>query len=179
MPLYVADYLADTRRLSLAEHGAYMLLIMEYWRNGGLPNDDRKLARIVGATDAEWATVRENLFELFQPGWKHKRIDEELGKARERADKASKAANERWRKAQEAAEQCLDDANAYAQTMPSQSQSQSQSSSLRSEDDVGSAQAREGDFRQAVVQAYAKASSPIIPDTSRCAIWLCTSATFF
>ena len=127
-------------------------------------------ARIVGATDAEWATVRENLFELFQPGWKHKRIDEELGKARERADKASKAANKRWSKAQEMPEQCSGDANAYAQTMPSQSQSQS--SSLRSEDDVGSAQAREGDFRQAVVQAYAKASSPIIPDTSRCAIWL-------
>lgn len=81
MPLYVADYLADTRRLSTIEHGAYMLLIMDYWRNGGLPNDDRKLARIVGMAEADWLEIRENIAELFQDDWRHKRIDEEIEKA--------------------------------------------------------------------------------------------------
>lgn len=80
MPLYVADYLADTRRLSTLEHGAYMLLIMDYWRNGSLPDDDRKLARIVGLALDEWLEIREAIAELFQDGWSHRRIDEEIAK---------------------------------------------------------------------------------------------------
>lgn len=81
MPLYIADYLADTRRLSTLEHGAYMLLIMEYWRNGGLPDDDRKLARIVGLQESEWQEIRNDIAEMFHDGWKHKRIDAELARS--------------------------------------------------------------------------------------------------
>lgn len=91
MPLYVADYLADTRRLSTLEHGAYMLLIMDYWRNGGLPNDDKKLARIVGLTEAEWLDIRDNLAELFQDDWRHKRIDEELAKSEAKTERRVEA----------------------------------------------------------------------------------------
>lgn len=91
MPLYVADYLADTRRLSTLEHGAYMLLIMDYWRNGGLPNDDRKLARIVGMSESEWQDIRENLAELFQDGWRHKRVDEELAKSEAKTERRAEA----------------------------------------------------------------------------------------
>lgn len=81
MPLYVADYLADTRRLSTLEHGAYLLLIMEYWQHGGLPNDDRALAKVCGLTPREWTRCRAALAPMFGEGWKHKRIDEELEKA--------------------------------------------------------------------------------------------------
>ena len=91
MPLYVADYLADTRRLSTLEHGAYMLLIMDYWRNGGLPNDDKKLARIVGLPEAEWLDIRDNLAELFQADWRHKRIDEELAKSEAKTERRVEA----------------------------------------------------------------------------------------
>ena len=49
MPFYVADYLRDTRHLSATEHGAYMLLIMQAWTQGGLlPLDPVRLARIAG-----------------------------------------------------------------------------------------------------------------------------------
>lgn len=91
MPLYVADYLADTRRLSTVEHGAYMLLIMDYWRIGGLPNDDRKLARIVGLSESEWAEIRDNIAELFQDGWTHKRIENELEKAKAKNERRVEA----------------------------------------------------------------------------------------
>jgi Protein of unknown function (DUF1376) len=45
MPLYISDLLGNTTHLSAAGTGAYLLLIMYYWANGSLPNDDRRLTR--------------------------------------------------------------------------------------------------------------------------------------
>ncbi len=65
MPLYVADYLADTTHLSAAEHGAYLLLIMNYWQKGGLPKDEALLARICRMSSREWSKSRGVILELF------------------------------------------------------------------------------------------------------------------
>lgn len=91
MPLYIADYLADTSHLSTLEHGAYLLLIMAYWRRGGLPDDDIKLARITGLSVDDWFNVRSTVVQMFHDGWKHKRIDEELQRAEEKSKQASEA----------------------------------------------------------------------------------------
>lgn len=81
MPFYVADYLADTGDLRTVDHGAYLLLIMQYWRNGHLPDDDRKLAKITRLPLKAWCeSVRPNIEHLFHNGWHHKRIDAELAK---------------------------------------------------------------------------------------------------
>lgn len=97
MPLYVADYLADTGHLSTVEHGAYLLLIMHYWQKGGLPDDDKRLASIARASLEQWQEIRPALLDLFQSGWKHSRIDDELeksAKAYEKRAAAGKAGGE-------------------------------------------------------------------------------------
>lgn len=64
MPLYIADYLADTTRLTTEQHGAYLLLIMDYWRNGPLPDDDGALSQITRMQPAAWKKNRVMLVRL-------------------------------------------------------------------------------------------------------------------
>jgi uncharacterized protein YdaU (DUF1376 family) len=82
MPLYIADYRADTAHLNAAEHGAYLLLIMHYWSTGGLPDDDRQLARIACMTTWQWRRVRPTIRGFFNDGWEHTRINRELQRAK-------------------------------------------------------------------------------------------------
>jgi uncharacterized protein YdaU (DUF1376 family) len=81
MPLYWADYFLDTRGLTRSQHGSYLLLIAEYWTKGRLPTDEKQLARIAMATEAQWKSERHIYASMFQPGWRHKRIDAELAEA--------------------------------------------------------------------------------------------------
>lgn len=118
MPLYIGDYLADTTRLTTEQHGAYLLLIMDYWRSGRLPDNDAVLSQITRLSPDAWSNARTMLKHFFciEDGqWVHKRIDEELTKAsvnKEAArDKASKAAQARWNKQQ-------NDAPSNATSMP-------------------------------------------------------------
>jgi uncharacterized protein YdaU (DUF1376 family) len=78
MPLYVGDYLGDTGHLTTAQHGAYLLLMMHYWRKGELPDDDRQLSKITKLPLKTWCDYRPILQDFFHDGWKHKRIDAEL-----------------------------------------------------------------------------------------------------
>jgi uncharacterized protein YdaU (DUF1376 family) len=80
MPLHVGDYLGDTGHLRAIHHGAYLLLIMHYWRTGGLPDDDEQLQAIARVDDKEWPAVKRKLVPFFRDGWHHKRIDEEIAK---------------------------------------------------------------------------------------------------
>ena len=91
MPLYVADYLGDTMHLTGPEHGAYLLLLMHYWRNGPLPDDDRKLAHIARTEEKLWKSVGPVVREFFTvngDGTLHqKRMDCELQRWEEITDK--------------------------------------------------------------------------------------------
>jgi uncharacterized protein YdaU (DUF1376 family) len=78
MPLYVGDYLGDTGHLTTAQHGAYLLLMMHYWRKGELPDDDRQLSKITKLPLRAWGECRPILQDFFHSGWRHKRIDAEL-----------------------------------------------------------------------------------------------------
>jgi uncharacterized protein YdaU (DUF1376 family) len=103
MPLYVGDYLGDTQRLTTEQHGAYLLLILDYWRNGPAPDDDAVLQQITKCDARTWKKHRLAMARLFQVAdgeWKHKRIDAELASAatnaERRSSKAKCAAEARW-----------------------------------------------------------------------------------
>lgn len=98
MPLHIADYLADTGHLTATEHGAYLLLIMHYWQNGALPENERLIARIAKLDQRQWEESRDVLAMLFNEGWKHSRIDAELSKADDIIEKRKKAAEARFTK---------------------------------------------------------------------------------
>ena len=81
MPLYPRDYLADTRHLTTIQHGAYLLLIMEYWSKGKLPDTDAGRRRVTAMTPKQWSTNRSDIAAMFGPDWRHERIERELQKA--------------------------------------------------------------------------------------------------
>ena len=90
MPLFIGDYIADTRRLTLEQHGAYLMLIMDYWRNGPPPDDDATLARILSIDVTHWKRIRNAVSPFFQIDgglWRHRRIDEEYVKAKDKPAK--------------------------------------------------------------------------------------------
>jgi uncharacterized protein YdaU (DUF1376 family) len=84
MPLYVADYLSSTTRLTTEQHGAYLLLIIDYWKSGRLPDDDSVLANVTRLSVDAWAKHRgvlQGFFEVNNGEWIHSRIEKELEKS--------------------------------------------------------------------------------------------------
>ena len=104
MPLWIGSYLADTMRLTTIQHGAYLLLLMAYWRErSALPDDDEELRSITKTDKSEWKKIKPVLSKFFKVGdgvWWHKRVEQEMAAADERSNKssskASKAAQARW-----------------------------------------------------------------------------------
>ena len=98
MPLYWAEFLADTLHLSACEMGAYTLLLGAMWRAGGtLPRDDRKLAQITRQTPESWLEMKDTVMEFFTirgGSITQKKLAEELAKTKgiiEVAKRAGKA----------------------------------------------------------------------------------------
>ena len=84
MPLYVADYLSATSRLTTEQHGAYLLLLMDYWKNGPPPDNDGVLAQITRLSPVAWSNARtmlEAMFQVESGQWLHHRVEQELAKA--------------------------------------------------------------------------------------------------
>ncbi|MEB2411004.1 DUF1376 domain-containing protein [Enterobacter asburiae] len=80
MQLYIADYLADTMHLSTEEHGAYLLLMFNYWQTGrAIPKN--RLAKIARVSDSRWAELQIALKEFFEDdgeNWIHLRIERDI-----------------------------------------------------------------------------------------------------
>lgn len=131
MPLYVADYVVDTRHLTGAEHGAYLLLMVHYWATGGLPTDDFRLQAIALMNDEQWARSKPIIQSLFDENWRHKRIDEELEHVR-KVSKSRKTAGKKGGKKRSKSK-----ANAIAndKQLPTHSHSHSHKEKYKKEDE--------------------------------------------
>lgn len=107
MPLYVSDYLADTMHLTATQHGAYLLLLMAAWKNGGaLDNDKNQLSSIAHLSPKEWRENERILARFFfvtPEAWIHNRVKHELLRAEKnsekRAESGKKGAAKRWQNA--------------------------------------------------------------------------------
>ena len=97
MPLYVRDYTADTIGLTLAEHGAYLLSLMAYWMKG----ESLTAVELRAICGKEIDRVSK-FFVMEGHRWHHKRVDEELKRARQRREiarlKAQKSVEARRKK---------------------------------------------------------------------------------
>jgi uncharacterized protein YdaU (DUF1376 family) len=101
-PFYHADYLADTSRLSPAQHGVYLLLLLSFFKDGPLPNNPDTLCRIAaGAAPSDVQSILERYWVLTDAGWVNPKMDEIRTKAIESSkmahDRAILAAQARWK----------------------------------------------------------------------------------
>jgi len=127
LPLYVGDYLKDTRHLTAEHHGAYLLLLMDLWNRGGsIPDEPKSMARIAGVSAKRWPGVWAVIgvfFDCAEGKVCHGRITSELQKAdqisQKRKTAGSKGGAAKALKEQEAA-------LANAKQMPWQTLSRSQ-----------------------------------------------------
>ncbi len=92
---YPGDYLADTRRLTRSQHGAYLLLLIDYFATGEAPpNDDIVLARLTLCdTQSEWLAIRKAIAQHFEitDVWRNPRCEKELLARRSEHTKKSEA----------------------------------------------------------------------------------------
>lgn len=96
---HLGDYAKDTRHLSLAEHGAFCLLLDYYYATEKAIPDDR-CERIANAyADAERAAVRSVLREFFvetPEGWRNEKAEAVIAESRGKSLKAKESAKARW-----------------------------------------------------------------------------------
>lgn len=100
IPFYPDAHLAKTGHLTLAEQGAYLRLMMHAWMSGScsLPDDDGRLARILGITLGQWKKLRcavMAFWELQDNVWIQPRLLKEWNYMREKSEKARASAHHR------------------------------------------------------------------------------------
>jgi len=102
---YPGDYGRDTAHLSLAQHGAYRLLLDHYYSTGApLPSDVRAVQRICRAFEQSEieavAYILAHFFDLRTDGYHNARADAELARQAEIRERLStsgrRGAKKRW-----------------------------------------------------------------------------------
>lgn len=102
MPHYIGDYISSTMHLSNEEHGAYLMLRMHYWKNGGPIKNDKILLKNITKLSSK---KLENILAFFieKDGVLcHEKLDVHLKEAAENLEKQKKrtaaATASRWGK---------------------------------------------------------------------------------
>jgi uncharacterized protein YdaU (DUF1376 family) len=82
LPLWTDAYIADTQHLTNEEHGVYLRLLMFAWRTPdcALPDDDKRLAIMVGVTPKKWTLIKASVMSfwtLSEGSWRQKKLSSE------------------------------------------------------------------------------------------------------
>lgn len=98
LPIFGDAYLADTQHLTLEEHGAYFKLLLIAWRSPhcALPDDDKRIATMLGVTAKKWAALRPTVMAFWtrtEHGFEQKRLSKERAWVAEKSGKARGAAH--------------------------------------------------------------------------------------
>lgn len=99
LPLYITDYRGDTAHLTLEQHGAYFLFLMEQWEKGYVQNDKGIIKKVLmGNKITEDVTdVLSEFFNCIDENeniWTQPRLERERFKAEEiYTNKANAARN--------------------------------------------------------------------------------------
>ena len=130
-PQYIDDYSRATSGLSLLEHGAYRVLLDEYYRTRQpLDANAERLHRICRAISPEEKAAVDYVigryFELRAGQWHHQRADAEIEKAASISGKRSSAARKRHSNGGNAHDVGSANAHANARQVHDQKQTQPQ-----------------------------------------------------
>lgn len=104
LPLFTDAYMADTRHLTAAQHGAYLLLLMTAWRmpDCKLPDDDKFLARCASMDARTWKANKPIVMAFWKQDDEQKfyqgRLLDERKYVNELSCKNSRAVKARWLK---------------------------------------------------------------------------------
>ena len=102
---YPRDWLASSsvRRMTLAERGAYIDLLAYAWQDGGLPDDDAEIARMLQVSISVWRKLARRVRPRFEGqegrliNARLERVRAEQAAYRERQAKAGRTgASKRW-----------------------------------------------------------------------------------
>lgn len=101
LTIWTDAYIGDTQHLTLQEHGAYLKLLMIAWRSPGccLPDDDKRLAVMLGITLRVWTKLKPavmDFWDLEDGVYLQGRLTREREKVEEQSRKGASAARRRW-----------------------------------------------------------------------------------
>lgn len=97
LPIFTDAYLADTRHLTAAEHGAYLLLLISAWRmtDCSLPDDDQLMSRCAAMDVRTWRQHKSTVMQFWKLGddqkWRQARLTDERKSAVEQRRKNADA----------------------------------------------------------------------------------------
>ena len=130
MQFFVSDYLADTGHLTGIEHGAYLLLLMNYWQTGKpLPLNNERLAKLSRVTRKQFEKIKPVIAEFFiekNNQWYHKRIEADLSLVEQKSNKARASA-------MKGAELRISERSANAQRMVSDDEESNEANAQRTQ----------------------------------------------
>lgn len=119
LPWFHRDFIAATQGWTLLERGAYFMLLCASWEMGPLPNDQRRLASIIGAQlddlESVWPVVGSK-FDETERGLVNRRLEEHRAAQAEKCEKARESARKRWNRS--ANGHANASANGYASASP-------------------------------------------------------------